>query len=102
MLLFAGAKAVPFSTAGEHTIRWVYHKDDYDDALVVCEDCGWVDGIVWTPSGVPTVLPIVDGDPEATVTGDAEVGFVIKPSEGKTAVEVTIPHGVAAAKVTIV
>ena len=35
------------------------------------------------------------------MTGDAETGFVVRPSEGKTAVEVTIPHGVDAAKVTI-
>ena len=41
------------------------------------------------------------GDEGATVTGDAETGFVIKPSEGKTTVEVTIPQGVDAAKVTV-
>ena len=47
------------------------------------------------------VEPTVVGDAGATVTGDAETGFVIKPSEGKTAVEVTIPQGVDAAKVTV-
>ena len=59
--------------------------------------CGW-------PSGVEFVeisLPTVEGDSGATVTGDAETGFVIKPSEGKTAVEVVIPQGVDAAKVTV-
>ena len=35
------------------------------------------------------------------VTGNPVSGFVIKPSEGKTAVEVTIPQGVDAAKVTV-
>lgn len=45
--------------------------------------------------------PIVIGDEGATVTGDAESGFVIKPSVGITSVEVTIPLGVDAAKVTV-
>ena len=47
------------------------------------------------------VPPTIEGDEGATVTGDAESGFVIKPSEGKTAVEVSIPQGVDAAKVTV-
>ena len=50
---------------------------------------------------VEVILPVVEGDEGATVTGDAEAGFVVKPSEGKTAVEVTIPRGVDAAKVTV-
>ena len=45
--------------------------------------------------------PTIEGDEGATVTGDAETGFVINPSEGKTAVEVTIPPGVDVAKVTV-
>ena len=45
--------------------------------------------------------PLIGGDEGATVTGDAETGFVIKPSEKKTEVEVTIPQGVDAAKVTV-
>ena len=45
--------------------------------------------------------PLVEGDDSALVTGDAETGFVVKPSEGMTAVEVTIPQGVDAAKVTV-
>ena len=47
------------------------------------------------------ILPAIEGDEGATVTGDAETGFVVKASEGKTAVEVTIPQGVDAAKVTV-
>ena len=45
--------------------------------------------------------PAIEDDENAIVTGDAESGFVIKPSDGKTAVEVTIPQGVDAAKVTV-
>ena len=88
-----------FATDGEHVVRWTYNtdgrpSDDYDG-------CVWVDGVVWTPSGNPAIAPIIEGDEGATVTGDAETGFVVKPSEGKTAVEVTIPQGVDAAKVTV-
>ena len=49
----------------------------------------------------PLVVPTVEGDEGATVTGDAETGFVVKPSEENTAVEVTIPQGVDAEKVTV-
>ena len=49
----------------------------------------------------PSVVPTVEGDSGATVTGDAETGYVIRPSEGNTAVEVMIPQSVDAAKVTV-
>ena len=35
------------------------------------------------------------------MTGDADTGFVVRPSEEKVVVEVTIPQGVDAAKVTV-
>ena len=49
----------------------------------------------------PAVVPTIDGDDGAVVTGDAENGFVVKPSEGKKSVVVTIPDGVVADKVTV-
>ena len=79
-----------------HTIRWLYSKDVEDAVPFEWEDCIWLDEVMWHP-----VLPSVADDAGATLTGDAETGFVIKPSEGKTAVEVTIPQGVDAAKVTV-
>lgn len=63
-----------------------------------------VKGLYDWPSGVEFIepaIPSVEGDSGATVTGDAETGFVIKPSAEKTAVEVTIPQGVDASKVTV-
>lgn len=90
-------KSVTLS-AGTHTLHWAYEKDESDAEN---DDCGWVDGIVWTPSVAPAVKPSIEGDSGATVTGDATNGFVVKPSSGKTAVEVTIPTGVAADKVTV-
>ena len=56
---------------------------------------------MWTPSAAPTVGPTVEGDEGATVTGDVESGFIVKPSEGMTAVEVTIPGGIDAGRVTV-
>ena len=49
-----------------------------------------------------SVVPTVDGDEGATVTGDAETGFVVTPSKDKEVVVVTIPSGVDSAKVTVV
>ena len=33
---------------GENTVKWVYYKDK---SGVDGEDCAWVDGVTWTPSG---------------------------------------------------
>ena len=45
-------------------------------------------------------LPLVNDD-GALVIGDPVSGFIIKPSEGRSVVEVTIPQDVDAAKVTV-
>ena len=46
-------------SAGTHTLRWEYTKDDYDED--VHEDCGWVDQVVWTPAGSdPSPQPVRD------------------------------------------
>ena len=74
-------------------LRWEYNKDETTSEG---SDRGWIDEIT-----LLTGMPVIEGDPGATVTGDAEKGFVIKPSEGKMTVEVTIPQGVDAAKVTV-
>jgi len=90
-------RTVTFTTAGAHTVKITYEKDESDSGG---EDCAWLDGVVWTPSAAP-VGPSVEDDPGATVIGDASAGYVIKPSEGKTSVEVTIPTGVEPSKVTV-
>ena len=89
---------INLSGGSPHMVTWRYVKDDSGSAG---EDCVWVSEINWIPAGVGVAVPSVIGDEGATVTGDAETGFVVKPSEGKTAVEVTIPQGVDAAKVTV-
>ncbi len=45
--------------------------------------------------------PIISNDPDAKVTGDAATGFVVKPTGEKTSVEVNIPDGVDAGRVTV-
>ena len=67
-------------------------------------DAERVSGLYSWPSGVSFVesaSPSISGDLEATVSGDPANGFVVRPSDGMTAVEVLIPQGVDAAKVTV-
>ena len=86
---------VSVAGSGVHTVRWTYRQTR---AQAAGGACAWLDAVTWTP--VPT--PTVEGDAGATVTGDAEKGYVVTPSDGRTDVEVTIPDGVSAAKVTVV
>ena len=37
-----------FSTDGSHTVEWKYDKDDI---VSKGSDCGWIDDVVWTPTG---------------------------------------------------
>ena len=86
--------SVSVSGQGEHTLVWTYAKDANDKTAG--EDCAWLDEVVWTP-----LAPAIEGDEGATVEGDAEIGYAIKPSEGKKDVVVMIPDGVDASKVTV-
>lgn len=88
-----------FTTGGAHTIRWTYSIGD--SVAEGYENCAWVDGITWTGLDGPP-KPWVTGDPDAMVTGDAEGGFIVRPSATNTTkVVVGIPEGVSAAKVTV-
>jgi len=80
--------------SGMHTLRWAFRKDDYNDEEY--SDSAWLSEFVWKP-----VPPSVRGDTAAIVTGDADSGFTVRPSSASGAVEVTIPGGVDAAKVTV-
>ena len=82
--------------SGLVVIKWEYTKDG---SVSQGEDCGWIKDVVWI-SDAP-IVPLIDGDEGATVEGDADSGYVIKPSEGKKDVVVTIPDGVVADKVTV-
>ena len=85
-----------FTTDGDHVLTWIYVKDDVEKDG---EDCTWVDAVEWIPAA--PLKPSVKGDEAATVTGDAESGFVVRPGAANAEVVVEIPDGVDAAKVTV-
>ena len=91
-----------FDTDGEHEITWTYTSDGYPADGGDYAGRMWVDGLSWSgDSSSSATEPSVSGDPGATITGDADTGYTITPSAGNTAVEVTIPSGVDASKVTV-
>ncbi len=47
------------------------------------------------------LVPTIRNDVAAQITGDPEAGFTLRPSDGITEVEVVIPSGVDAGKVTL-
>ena len=85
---------------GTHTVRWTYLRTS---ARACDGDCARLDGVAWEPAsgGGAAETPEISGDDGATVTGDAESGFVIQPSESNTAVEVVVPQGTDPALVTV-
>ena len=93
--------SVTFTTDGAHMLRWTYSTDDWEEEGY--QDCAWVDGVVWTGDAAPVepAKPSVVGDGGASVTGDAEAGFVVRPSAGTATVVVEIPDGIDAAKVRV-
>ena len=93
--------SVTFDADGEHEVVWTYTADGYpaDDGDYAGRM--WVDGLAWSGEAGEASEPSVAGDPDATVTGDAESGYVITPSVTSGELEVTIPDGVDAAKVTV-
>ena len=79
---------------GAHVLRWIYRKDDYDDAGDPRGDCGWLDRVSWsgavpgpprdetetTPVPVtyawldqyPSILAAADGDYEAAANAPTD------------------------------
>ncbi len=60
-----------------------------------------VTSITFRIIGEAVSMPSVVGDDAADVTGDAETGFVVKPSTSMKTVDVTIPEGIDPTKVTV-
>ena len=60
-----------------------------------------VTSITFRIVGEAVNMPSVVGDDAADVTGDAEAGFVVKPSASMKTVDVMIPEGIDPAKVTV-
>ena len=64
--------------------------------------CGYaVAGVMFIEDYPEETKPSIPGDPGANVTGNADDGYTITPSTTAGTVEVTIPSGVDAEKVTV-
>ena len=50
--------------SGTHTLEWVYVKDESGGEN---DDCGWVDGVVWTPCGEDGVVVDMGGGKTLTI-----------------------------------
>ncbi len=59
-------QSVTFDTDGAHTVRWTYSTDDWEEPGY--SDCGWVDGVVWTPEGGVVVDPLPEIASDSDVT----------------------------------
>ena len=90
-------KTYDLDSDGIHTLKWTYSKDG---SVSRGDDCGWIKDVVWIAAGYEAV-PSIPDDPSAVITGDAENGYTIKPSDENKAVVVTIPDGVEPEKVTV-
>ena len=63
---------VEFKTAGWHKVRWEFYRDGEDDPDLVYANCGWVDGVVWTPSDpIPDLGDSPSADAVAQALADA-------------------------------
>ena len=43
-------QTVTLPITGKTTVRWSFYRDDWDESGQAHESCGWVDGIIWTPT----------------------------------------------------
>ena len=94
--------SVTFDTDGEHEVIWTYTADGYPAESGDYAGRMWVDGLSWSGDGTSdTIAPSIPGDAAATVTGNATDGYTITPSVTSGTLEVRIPDGLDAAKVTV-
>ena len=71
-----GSVTFQFGDAGEHSVRWVFIKDDYDEEGSEFADHAWVSGVAWTPADP---LPPLD----VAATDDDAWGIIAGLSDGR-------------------
>ena len=76
-------------------------KGDTERVKTLVEGTGYTAAITYVEPGDEEPKPSIAGDGAATVTGDAESGYVVTPSTTTGTVEVEIPAGLDAGKVTV-
>jgi len=61
--------------SGDHAVRWVFLKDDYDEEEGAFADHGWVSGITWTPVDPLPPLDVAakDSDAQAIIAGLSDI-----------------------------
>ena len=59
-------QSVTFDADGAHTVCWTYATDDWEEPGY--SDCGWVDGVVWTPEEIVIVDPLPEVATDSDVT----------------------------------
>ena len=67
------ARSIVFTTSSEHSVKWVYHKDEETDTSEG-DDCAWVAKVVWTPVAVADPIPEIasDGDVPTALDGSGD------------------------------
>ena len=76
-------------------------KGDTARVKTLVEGTGYTAAVMYVEPGDEEPKPSIAGDGAATVTGDAERGYVVTPSTATGTVEVEIPSGLDPAKVTV-
>jgi uncharacterized repeat protein (TIGR02543 family) len=76
-------------------------KGDTARVKTLVEGTGYTAAVTYVEPGDEEPKPSIAGDDSATVTGDAESGYVVTPSTTTGTVEVEIPSGLDPAKVTV-
>ena len=71
---------------GENTVKWVYYKDK---SGVDGEDCAWVDGVTWTPSGTAVAVQVNGAAVEFEAAADGKTRTAAV-AEGTTAEDVKV------------
>lgn len=45
--------SISFDSDGDHSVSWVFTKDDYDEEPIPYADCGWIDRVRWVSEPFP-------------------------------------------------
>ena len=73
---------IQVATTGEHTVKWIYVKDDADDRVYPGEDCVWVDGVKFSYP-VYVSFSAGDGSGDAPESIMSSIGYaVVLPGQG--------------------
>ena len=73
---------IQVATTGEHTVKWIYVKDDADDKVYPGEDCVWVDGVKFSYP-VYVSFSAGDGSGDAPESIMSSIGYsVVLPGQG--------------------